>query len=89
MKNIETFLIGIKELRREVNADKTKHMIMSRDQYSRRSNSIKNGVNSFERVEEFKNLETTLIDHNSVQEGINIRLNSVNSCYKSLHNFTF
>jgi len=43
-----------------VNADKTKHMVMSRDQNAGRSHNIKIYNNSFERVEEFKYLETTL-----------------------------
>jgi hypothetical protein len=41
----------------EVNADKNKSMIMSRDRNAGRSNSIKSDNNSFVRVEEFKYLE--------------------------------
>jgi hypothetical protein len=40
----------------EVNADKTKYMLNSRDQNARRSHSVNNDNSSFERVEEFKNL---------------------------------
>ena len=42
-----------KETRLEVNADKTKYMVMSLDQDAGRSHSIKID-SSFERVEEFK-----------------------------------
>jgi hypothetical protein len=41
----------------DVNTDKTKYMVMSRDQYAERSHSVKNDNSSFERVEEFKYLE--------------------------------
>ena len=46
----------------EVNADKTKYMIMSRDQDAGRSHRMKIDNSSFERVEEFKYLGTTLKD---------------------------
>jgi len=39
-----------------VNADKTKYMIMSRDQNAGRSYSMKTDKSSVERVEEFKYL---------------------------------
>ena len=44
----------------EVNADKTKYMIMSRDQNAGRSHSMKIDSSSIERVEEFKYLGATL-----------------------------
>jgi len=43
----------------EVNADKTKYMVMSEDQNAGRSHNVKIGNSSFERVEEFKYLGTT------------------------------
>ena len=45
-----------KESGLEVNADKTKYMVMSRDQNAGRSHSKQIDNNSFERVEEFKYL---------------------------------
>jgi hypothetical protein len=45
------------EIRLEVNADKTKYMVMSRDQNAGQSYSIETDNSSFERVEEFKYLE--------------------------------
>jgi hypothetical protein len=65
----------------EVNADKIKHMIMSRDQTPGRSLSMKVDNSSFERVEEFRYLGTTLPNQNSIQEEIKSRLKSVNACY--------
>jgi hypothetical protein len=43
-------------------------------------------VTSFERVEEFKYLGTTLTDQYSIQEGIKDRLKSGNACYHSVKN---
>jgi hypothetical protein len=58
----------------EVNADKTKYMVMSRDQNAGRSHSIKIDKSSFESVGEFRYFGTTLTDQNSIQEGIKSRL---------------
>ena len=44
-----------KEIGLEVNADKSKYIVMSQDQTARRSHSIKIYSNSFKRVEEFGN----------------------------------
>jgi hypothetical protein len=49
-----------KEIGLEVNADKTKYMVMSRDRTAGRSHSMKIDNSFFERVEEFKYLGTTL-----------------------------
>jgi len=54
----------------DVNADKTKYVVMSRDQNAGWSHSIKTDNNSFERVEEFKYLGTKLTHQNSIQEEI-------------------
>ena len=48
------------------NADKTKYVIMSRDQNAGRGHSMKIDNNSVERVEEFKYLGTTLTNQNSI-----------------------
>jgi len=45
-------------------------MVMSRDQNAGRSHSLEIDNISFERVEEFKYLGTTLTNQNSIQEGI-------------------
>jgi hypothetical protein len=51
-----------KESGMEVNADKTKYMVMSRDQTAGRSHSMKTDNSSFEKVEEFKHLGITIMD---------------------------
>jgi len=65
--------VASKETGLQVTADKTKYMVMSRDQNVRRSHRIKMDNNSFVRVEEFKYeyLGTSLTDQNSIQEEIN------------------
>ena len=59
----------------EVNADKTKHMVVSRDQNAGRSRNMKTDNRSFRGVEVFKYLGTTLTKNlNSIQEEIKSRL---------------
>ena len=69
-KNAEALVVAVKETGLEVNANSTKYMVMSRDQDAGRSHTIKIDNSSFERVEEFKYLGTTLTDQNSIQEEI-------------------
>jgi len=59
-EHTEAVVMDSKETGLEVNADKTKYMVMSRDQNAGRSLSIKNVNSSFETVEELKYLGTTL-----------------------------
>jgi hypothetical protein len=67
-ENTDDLVVGSKETGLEVNADKTKYMVMSRDQNAGRSHNIKNDNTSFEMVEQFKYVETTLMDQNSIQK---------------------
>jgi hypothetical protein len=64
----------------------TKYMVMSRDRHAQRSHSMKNDNSSFERVEEFNYLGTTVTNQNSIQEEIKGRLKSGNVCYHSVQN---
>ena len=66
-KNEEALIVASKETGLDVNADKTKYMVMSGDQKARRSHSMKNENRPFERVEEFRFLGTTLTNPNSIQ----------------------
>jgi len=75
-----------KENGREVSAYKTKYMVMSRDQIAERSHGMKTDNSSFERMEEFKYLETALTDQNYVEEEIRSRMKSWNACYHLVHN---
>ena len=61
-------------------------MVMSRDQNAGRSNSVKTVDGSFENVEQFKRLGTSLTNQNSIQEEIKSRLKSGNACCHSVQN---
>jgi len=73
VKNIEASLVGNKEIDLEVNADKTKYMVMSGDQRAVRSHNIKTENNPPERVEKIKYLGTTLKNQNLIQEDMKSR----------------
>jgi len=85
-ENTETLVAASKETELEVNADKSKYMVTSRDQNAGQSHNIKSDNTSFERLEEFRFLETTLTNQNSIQEEIKSRLESENACYHSVQN---
>ena len=85
-ENAEALIVASKEIGLEVNADKTKYMVMSRDQNAGRSYSMKIDNRYFERVEEFKYLGTTLTNKNFIQEEIKSRLKSGNACYHAVQN---
>ena len=61
LKKTQAVVVGSKEIGLEVNSDETKYIVMSRDQNAGRSHNIKIDDNSFERLEEFECLGTTLI----------------------------
>ena len=52
-ENAEVLLVATKENGLEVNADKTKYMVMSRDRNAGRGHSVKIDNSSIGRVEEF------------------------------------
>jgi len=79
-KNAEALVVASKESGLEVNADVTKHMVMSRDQNAGRSHNTKTDNSSFERMEQFKYLGTTLTYQNSIQKEIKSKLKSGNTC---------
>jgi len=81
-ENVEDLVVSSMEIGLEVNADRTKYMVMSRDQNAGRSHNIKFDNSIFERVEEFGYLGTFLTNQNSIQEEIKSRWNSGNACYQ-------
>jgi hypothetical protein len=85
-ENAEALVVAAKEICVEVNTDKSKYMIMSRDQNVGRSHSVMNDNRSIRTVEEFKFLGTTLTNQDSIQEEIKSRLKLGNSCYYSVQN---
>jgi hypothetical protein len=85
-ENAEALIVATKEIGLEVNVDKTKYMVMSRERNAGRDDSVKISNISIEKVEEFKYLGTTLTDQNSIQKEIKSRLKLVNACYHSVQN---
>jgi len=66
-KNSETLVVARKETGLEVNGDKPKYMVRSQTLDAGRNHSIKFDNSSFQRVEEFKYLGTTITNQNSIQ----------------------
>jgi len=87
-ENAEALVAASRETGLEVSADKTKYMVMSRDQNAGRIQSVRTDNSTFERVEEFKYLGTTLTNKNSIAEEIKSRLRSGNVCYHSVQNLS-
>jgi hypothetical protein len=85
-KNTEALVIASKEIGLEANAEKTKYMVMSRDQNVGQNGYIQVGNESFETVEQCKYLGTTLTNQNSIYEEIKNKLKSGNACYHSVQN---
>ena len=76
-ENADALVAATRELGLEVSADETKYMDMSRDQNAGRIQRRMDN-STFERVEEFKYLGTTLTSQNSIAEEIKSRLRSGN-----------
>ncbi|KAJ4445342.1 hypothetical protein ANN_07147 [Periplaneta americana] len=83
-ENTEILLEASKAIGLEVNPEKTKSMIMSRDQNIVRNGTIKIGDLSFEEVEKFKYLGATVTNINDTREEIKRRINMENACYYSV-----
>jgi hypothetical protein len=82
----EALIVATKEIGLEVNADKTKYMVMSRERNAGRDDSVKIDNSSIEKVEDFKYLGMMLTDQNSIQKEIKSRLKLGNACYHSVQN---
>jgi len=61
-------------------------MVMSREQNAKRIHCVRMDNSTFERVEEFKYLGTTLTNKNSIAEKIKSRLRLGHACYHSVQN---
>ncbi|KAJ4433470.1 hypothetical protein ANN_15773 [Periplaneta americana] len=83
-ENTGILLEASKEIGLEVNPEKTKYMIMSRDENIIRNGNIKIGNLSFEEVEKFKYLGATVTNINDTREEIKHSINMGNACYYSV-----
>jgi len=82
-ENSEALVAATRDNGLEVSADKTKYMVMSRDQNAGQNHSVRTDKSTFERVEEFKYLGT---NQNSIAEEIKSILRSGCACYHSVQN---
>ncbi|KAJ4430005.1 hypothetical protein ANN_22213 [Periplaneta americana] len=83
-ENAEILVEASKAIGLEVNPEKTKYMIMSRDQNIVRNGTIKIEDLSFEEVEKLKYLGATVTNINDNREEIKRRINMGNACYYSV-----
>ena len=67
-KNTEALVVASKKTVLEVNAEKHKYMIMSRDQNAGKNHNVKTDNKSLETEEQFKYFGTNLTDLNSFHE---------------------
>jgi len=85
----EALVAATREIGLEISADKTKYMVMSRDQNAGQNHSVRINNSTFERMEEFKYLGTTLTHQNSILEEIKSRLRLGNARYRSVQTLFF
>ncbi|KAJ4431175.1 hypothetical protein ANN_19772 [Periplaneta americana] len=84
MENTRILLEASKTIGLEVNPEKTKYIIMSRDENIARNGNIKIGNLSFEEVKKFKYLGATVTNIDDTREEIKHRINMGNACYYSV-----
>jgi hypothetical protein len=79
-KNNETLIDASKEVGLEINVEKTKYMLLSRQENVCENRDIKTANRSTENVSQFKYFGTTVTNQNLIQEEIKRRLNSGDAC---------
>jgi hypothetical protein len=84
-ENTETLLEVSRDVSLEINAEKTKYMIMSRHPNSGQNQNIRIANELFEDVAMFKYLGITLTNQSDIHDEIRSRLNSGKDCYHSVH----
>ena len=82
-ENTEIFIKANKDIGLEVNSEKTKYMITSRQQNKTQNPNVVIDYLSFVNVK-FKYLGVTITNTNDIREGIKRKINTGNACYYSL-----
>jgi hypothetical protein len=85
-ENSETLLEASRDIGLEINAEKSKYMIMSRYPNSGQNQNIRIANESVENVAKFKYLGATQTNQNDIRDEIKNRLNSGNAYYYSVQN---
>ena len=73
-KNTKALVVAFKENSLEVNSEKIKYVVMSPDQNAGQNHNIQTDNKSFESMEQFKYLGTTITNQGSIQEALRSRL---------------
>jgi hypothetical protein len=87
-ENTETLSEASRDVGLEINAHKTKYMIMSRHPNSGQNQNIRIANESFENVANFKYLGATLRNQNDIRDELKSGLNSGNACYHPAQNLS-
>ena len=85
-RKTRTFIDSSEEICPDLNAEKTKYMLMSCEENAGQNHIKKMGNKFTERVEELKYLETAPTNQNCNHEGTKCRLNCGSVCYCSVQN---
>jgi hypothetical protein len=85
-ENTKTLLEASRDIGLEINAGKTKYMIMSHHPNSGQNQNIRIPTESFENQEKLKYLGMTLTNQNDIHDKTKSKLNSGNAYYYSVQN---
>jgi hypothetical protein len=85
-KNTGTLIDASMEVGLDINVEKTKYMLLSRQENVGQNRDIEVINRSFENVSKFKYLGTTVTNQNLIENEIKRRLNYGNACYHSVQN---